>query len=58
MCIRDRRYNVRIGVDNLFGTNPPVVGSNANPIILGGNMVASMYDTLGRYMFVGVAAKF
>jgi len=53
-----KRYNVRIGVDNLFGTNPPVVGSNANPIILGGNMVASMYDTLGRYMFVGVAAKF
>lgn len=57
-CDLTKRYNLRVGVDNMLGTKPPVVGSNANPLVLGGNMVASMYDTLGRYMFVGVTAKF
>ena len=52
------KYNVRLGVDNLFDRTPPVVGANANPQILGGNMVASIYDTLGRYMFVGVTGSF
>ena len=52
------KYNVRLGVENVFDRRPPIVGSNANPQILPGNLVASIYDSFGRYMFVGVSAKF
>ncbi len=50
--------SLRVGVNNIFDRNAPIVGANNNPQILGGNMVASIYDTLGRYIFVGITVKF
>lgn len=49
---------LRLGVNNLLDRNPPIAGFNANPLLVNGNMVAAMYDTLGRYLFVGLTAKF
>jgi outer membrane receptor protein involved in Fe transport len=52
------QINVRFGVNNLLDRQPPIVGFNANPLLVNGNMVASMYDTLGRYVFLGLTAKY
>lgn len=52
------RVTMRAGMDNIFGRTPPVIGASANPLVLGGNMAASMYDTLGRYMFVSFTGEF
>jgi iron complex outermembrane recepter protein len=49
---------LRLGVDNLLDKQPPVVGFNLNPLLVNGNMLASMYDTYGRYLFVGLTAKY
>ncbi|MDE2251083.1 MAG: TonB-dependent receptor, partial [Gammaproteobacteria bacterium] len=49
---------LRGGVNNLTDRQPPVVGFNANPLLVDGNMVAGMYDTLGRYVFIGATANF
>jgi hypothetical protein len=35
-----------------------VIGFTANPLLVNGNMAAAMYDTLGRYVFLGLTAKF
>ncbi|MDB6046015.1 MAG: TonB-dependent receptor [Gammaproteobacteria bacterium] len=50
--------SVRLGVDNLLDKQPPLVGFNLNPLLVNGNMLASMYDTYGRYLFVGLTAKY
>ncbi len=50
--------NVRLGVNNIFNKPAPLVGNNNNPQLLGGNQLAPAYDTLGRYVFVGVTAKY
>ena len=50
--------NIRLGINNLAGRKPPVVGFSANPLLVNGNMVAGMYDTLGRYLFLAVTAKY
>jgi iron complex outermembrane recepter protein len=50
--------NVRLGINNLTDKQPPVVGLTASPQLINGNMVAGMYDSLGRYLFAGVTAKF
>jgi iron complex outermembrane receptor protein len=50
--------NLRLGVNNILDRKPPIAGFNANPLLVNGNMLASMYDTLGRYLFVGVTAKY
>ena len=50
--------NIRMGVNNLADKKPPVVGFTANPLLLNGNMVAGMYDAFGRYLFVGLTAKY
>ncbi len=51
------KYSLRVGVNNIADRRSPLVGTNANPQILGGNQVASIYDTLGRYAFVGLTLK-
>jgi outer membrane receptor protein involved in Fe transport len=53
-----KHINLRLGVDNLFDKQPPVIGFNLNPLLVNGNMLAPMYDTYGRYLFVSVTAKF
>jgi outer membrane receptor protein involved in Fe transport len=52
-----KHVSLRLGVNNLFDKQPPVVGFNLNPLLVNGNMLASMYDPYGRYLFVSVAAK-
>jgi outer membrane receptor protein involved in Fe transport len=50
--------NARVGINNLTDRRPPVIGFTANPLLVNGNMAAAMYDTLGRYVFLGLTAKF
>ncbi len=50
------RYTFRVGVNNLFDIDPPVIGSGE-----GGNNANTypqIYDPLGRYIFMGVTAAF
>jgi iron complex outermembrane recepter protein len=50
--------NLRLGVNNVLDRQPPIIGFNANPLLVNGNMLASTYDTFGRYIFVGLTAKY
>jgi len=50
--------NARLGINNLTNRQPPIIGLAANPLLVNGNMAAGMYDTLGRYLFVGFTAKY
>ena len=50
-------YEVRFGINNVMDDDPPVsaqVGAGAG----NGNTYPQVYDALGRYMFMGVTAKF
>ncbi len=51
-------FNIRLGVNNLADKKPPVAGIFSNPLLVNGNMVAGIYDALGRYMFLGFTAKY
>ena len=50
--------SLRAGVNNLFDKRPPIIGFNANPLLVNGNMLATTYDTYGRYLFVGLTARY
>ena len=50
--------NIRLGVNNLADKKPPVAGLFSNPLLVNGNMVAGIYDALGRYLFLGFTAKY
>ena len=50
--------NVRVGINNLTDKKPPVIGFAANPLLVNGNMAAGVYDPLGRFVFVGLTAKY
>ena len=50
--------NVRVGINNLTDKRPPVIGFAANPLLVNGNMAAGVYDPLGRFLFVGLTAKY
>jgi outer membrane receptor protein involved in Fe transport len=50
--------NVRVGVNNILDRQPPIIGFNANPLLVNGNMLSAAYDTYGRYLFVGLTAKY
>ncbi|HEX3700591.1 MAG TPA: TonB-dependent receptor, partial [Phenylobacterium sp.] len=54
------RYTFRIGVDNVFDKEPPLVGSVAggNSIFFNGNTYPTVYDALGRFAFASVTADF
>ncbi len=52
-------YRLRFGVNNLFDRDPPLTGGNSCPTgACNGNTYAQVYDTLGRYIFVGLTADF
>ena len=56
--MRDR-YNFRMGVNNVFDRDPPVIGQKELPGVVGsGNTFPQIYDVLGRFLFVGVTADF
>jgi outer membrane receptor protein involved in Fe transport len=54
------RYTFRVGVNNVFDKQPPLVGSSAggNSIYFNGNTYPTVYDALGRFAFLGVTADF
>jgi outer membrane receptor protein involved in Fe transport len=52
-----KHVSLRLGVDNILDKQPPLVGFSLNPLLVNGNMLAPMYDTYGRYLFVSLSAK-
>ncbi|HLJ52677.1 MAG TPA: TonB-dependent receptor, partial [Rhizomicrobium sp.] len=49
---------LRGGVRNLFGKNPPVTDNNSAPAAsINGNTFPNTYDALGRVIFIGATAK-
>jgi outer membrane receptor protein involved in Fe transport len=53
------RYTFRIGVNNIFDIQPPLIGAGEIPATVGnGNTFPQVYDALGRYLFMGVTADF
>src|SRR5699024_3268181 len=53
-------YTFRVGMNNIFDRDPPIVGSNlgGTDVRYNGNPYPVVYDALGRFMFVGVTADF
>lgn len=53
------RYTFRVGVNNIFDRDPPILGSAQCPsIVCSGNTFPQVYDPLGRYIFFGLTADF
>ena len=54
------KVQVRVGVNNLFDKDPPVVGGSttASPPTYNGNTFPSYYDSLGRFIFGEVVVQF
>ena len=53
------RYNFRLGANNIFDKDPPIVGSEVSNAPFGnGNTFPQVYDALGRYLFAGVTIDF
>ncbi len=50
------KFDVNFGVNNMFAKAPPLVGYGANPLLLNGNLLAGMYDSFGRELFMEVSA--
>ena len=49
----------RLGINNVTDKDPPLFGaSNCIAVYCNGNTFPQVYDTLGRYMFVGITADF
>ncbi|MBS0364146.1 MAG: TonB-dependent receptor [Proteobacteria bacterium] len=54
-----KNLNFRVGVNNVFDKDPPLTGSSNCPAgPCNGNVWAQTYDSLGRYVFVGLTADF
>ncbi len=54
-----KQLTLRAGVNNLMDKDPPIIGLNYLPGVLGnGNTLPQVYDTLGRYIFLNVTADF
>ncbi|MGI8839372.1 MAG: TonB-dependent receptor domain-containing protein [Caulobacteraceae bacterium] len=54
----NRRLELRAGVNNLFDIDPPVVGIDVvGPFpVTNGNTYPGLYDSLGRFAFLGLTA--
>ncbi|HYI48312.1 MAG TPA: TonB-dependent receptor [Allosphingosinicella sp.] len=59
-------YNFRLGVNNVFDREPPIVGANGAStvinacaaVVCSGNTFPNVYDAMGRYIFAGVTLDF
>jgi len=49
-----QRLNLRLGVNNMFDREPPIVGAPA----ANGNTFPQVYDSLGRYVYAGFTVDF
>ena len=56
----DDHFNLRLGVNNIADKEPPLLSQTAAPInALGnGNTYPTVYDSLGRYLFVGLSLNY
>lgn len=53
------RYALRAGVNNITDKDPPLIGRASLPFRLGsGNTFPTVYDSLGRYLFLGLTVDF
>ncbi len=51
--------DLRGGVENIMGTEPPVIGQQALPVGVGnGNTFTGVYDALGRTFFMAATVKY
>jgi outer membrane receptor protein involved in Fe transport len=49
----------RLGINNLMDKDPPLVGQDTCPAVFcNGNTFPQVYDTLGRFVFLGLTADF
>jgi len=49
----------RLGINNVLDKDPPVISQNSCPgVFCNGNTFPQVYDTLGRYVFMGLTADF
>jgi iron complex outermembrane receptor protein len=49
----------RLGINNILDKDPPLVGQDTCPAVLcNGNTFPQVYDTMGRYVFLGLTADF
>jgi outer membrane receptor protein involved in Fe transport len=60
-----KSVSVRAGVNNLFDKDPPLVSSGGtgvssacSSVYCNGNTYPGVYDSLGRYLFVGATVNF
>lgn len=55
----NNQLQLRLGVNNMFDKDPPIVNGNALTIAnVNGNTFPGAYDALGRYVFVGITARY
>ncbi len=55
------KITVRVGVNNVLDKDPPTIdtaGTGGNQIYAESNTFPSVYDTLGRYLFMNVTVDF
>jgi len=53
------KITLRVGVNNIFDKDPPVIGSTNLPSTAGnGNTFPQVYDALGRFIFGQIIAQF
>jgi len=49
----------RLGINNLMDKDPPLIGQSTCPAVYcSGNTFPQVYDTMGRFVFLGVTADF
>jgi iron complex outermembrane receptor protein len=54
-----KRLNARLGINHVLDKVPPLVGQDTCPAVLcNGNTFPQVYDTLGRFVFLGLMADF
>lgn len=52
-------FDFRIGANNIFDKEPPLVGAQSCPSgPCNGNVYAAVYDAIGRYIYAGVTLEF
>jgi outer membrane receptor protein involved in Fe transport len=54
-------YDLRLGVNNIFDKDPPLVDSSFGSCPTGlcnGNTYVGTYDSLGRYIYAGASLRF
>ena len=54
------KVTARLGINNVLDKDPPLVGSDegGNSVFYENNTFPSLYDTLGRHVFLSVSAEF